>query len=413
MPCRFRNGPRRSWSPLRRHLVGVPLPGGGKGGRLRSAIWPPGPCGPLRRPVRPRAAIGYRAAVTAAASAPERSAPWIQRLYDRAPVAAGWVGLGILAALLAAYLAMELALGRLSGDPRLDLVGMGLLTALLCVLLAYAITANVVLGREARRNAGRILAGLALAEAERAALAARIASPPRGLLLAGSLFAVAVSLVAPLLEIQREPWHPYDPRAWLPETTWHRVLTVLVGWWMGRLFGLVLAISRVFGELAARLRTVDLLDPSPHAPFVRQGMAQALAVVAFVALVSLYLLDFERYVLLVVFVGTVTVAVATAGLLLPVRGVHRRLRAAKREELARVDAAIRGDASALAGSPIASRAGELRLADLVAWRGLVESAREWPFDAPTVTRFAFYLAIPLGSWSGAALVERAIDTLLE
>lgn len=126
-------------------------------------------------------------------SAEERPIPWLQRLYDRAPVAPAWVGLGLVALLLAAYLAMELALGRFAGGsgPN-DLVGMGLLTLLLCVLLAYAVTANVAVGREA--------------------LAARLAAPPRGLLLAGSFFGLALSLAAPLLEIQAEPWHPYDPR---------------------------------------------------------------------------------------------------------------------------------------------------------------------------------------------------------
>jgi predicted MFS family arabinose efflux permease len=28
------------------------------------------------------------------------------------------------------------------------------------------------------------------------------------------------------------------------------------------------------------------------------------------------------------------------------------------------------------------------------------------FDAPTLTRFFLYIAIPLGSWIGGALVER-------
>jgi hypothetical protein len=38
---------------------------------------------------------------------------------------------------------------------------------------------------------------------------------------------------------------------------------------------------------------------------------------------------------------------------------------------------------------------------------------EWPFDASTFRRFGLYLMIPLGSWMGAALVERLINGLLE
>jgi hypothetical protein len=337
----------------------------------------------------------------------------LRRLYDALPGPDVGVGLVLVAGLMALYGAMELALGRPAGGAGHDLVGLGLMTLLLCLLLAYALTAEVALTREAERNARRIRPLLAAGDGEARALEARLADPPRGVMLACSLFGLAVSLVVPLLEVPDEPWGPYDPRHWIPETVWHRVLTPLVGWTMGRLLGRIVVASRVFSRLAERLPRVDLLDPASLVPFVRQGMAHTLAIVGFVALFSFYLIDLERYARMWATVGSVTVVVAGAGLLLPVRGVHRRLRAAKREELARVDAAIRGEPGALAGSPIASREGRADLADLVAWRGLVQGAHEWPFDASTLVRFALYLLIPLGSWSGGALVERLVDALLD
>jgi hypothetical protein len=93
-------------------------------------------------------------------------------------------------------------------------------------------------------------------------------------------------------------------------------------------------------------------------------------------------------------------------------GVHRRIREAKAAELARVVAAIRGEPAALAGSAIARREANAGLADLIAWRGLVDSAREWPFDASMRLRFLLYLAIPVGSWLGGALVERLLGAVL-
>lgn len=39
--------------------------------------------------------------------------------------------------------------------------------------------------------------------------------------------------------------------------------------------------------------------------------------------------------------------------------------------------------------------------------------REWPFDAPTLARFLLYVAIPLGSWIGGALVERLLGAALD
>ena len=43
----------------------------------------------------------------------------------------------------------------------------------------------------------------------------------------------------------------------------------------------------------------------------------------------------------------------------------------------------------------------------------VEAVHEWPFDAGALRRLAFYLLIPLLSWSGGALVERLIDAWLD
>ena len=39
--------------------------------------------------------------------------------------------------------------------------------------------------------------------------------------------------------------------------------------------------------------------------------------------------------------------------------------------------------------------------------------REWPFDLPTLARFALYVGIGLSSWLGAALVERFLDRVIE
>jgi hypothetical protein len=53
------------------------------------------------------------------------------------------------------------------------------------------------------------------------------------------------------------------------------------------------------------------------------------------------------------------------------------------------------------------------MSEVVAYQQLVDGVREWPFDASTLVRFAIYLLIPLASWSGGAVVERVIDSLLE
>ena len=46
---------------------------------------------------------------------------------------------------------------------------------------------------------------------------------------------------------------------------------------------------------------------------------------------------------------------------------------------------------------------------MLAYRAQVASVPEWLLDISTLSRFAFYVAIPLASWIGGALVERALD----
>ena len=91
--------------------------------------------------------------------------------------------------------------------------------------------------------------------------------------------------------------------------------------------------------------------------------------------------------------------------------MRHRIRAAKRLELDWCLEAMRRARARLKGGTEDEPA--RRLDEVVAYRQIVESAREWPFDTSSLVRFSLYLLIPLGSWSGAALVERWIDTLLK
>ena len=55
---------------------------------------------------------------------------------------------------------------------------------------------------------------------------------------------------------------------------------------------------------------------------------------------------------------------------------------------------------------------ESRLATLLALKQHVAATREWPFDLGTLGRFLLYAAIGVGSWLGAAAVERLLDLFL-
>jgi hypothetical protein len=130
----------------------------------------------------------------------------------------------------------------------------------------------------------------------------------------------------------------------------------------------------------------------------------------FVSFLTLNLVD-EGFLLAVLLLGGLVLVQNVATLLIPLRGLRDRLRAAKREELRRVDAAIRGEPDALRGSMIGRRESP-SLADLLAWRSFVQAVPEWPIDTGTLGRSAFFVGLPLLSWVGGALVERAVDLVI-
>ncbi len=161
---------------------------------------------------------------------------------------------------------------------------------------------------------------------------------------------------------------------------------------------------------------VDLFDLRPLRPFTRVGLRVALFLLVVFAL-RLLVLAFEgQYdadvIGLITTVLLVGFALSIVALLLPVSGIHRGIRDAKEAELDRISAVLAGDERALEGSAVAM-ARTLRGTELLAYRKEVLSVADWPFDAPAILRFVFYLAIPILSWVGGALVERGLAVALD
>ena len=117
---------------------------------------------------------------------------------------------------------------------------------------------------------------------------------------------------------------------------------------------------------------------------------------------------------IVMFVAFVWNAVLATGVfVLPVRGLRRQIRARKAEELALVREDIRRSRELAAESGPESGPAGAKLPGLLAYKHEIQAVREWPFDAPTLTRFFLYVAIPIGSWIGGALVERLLGVALD
>ena len=342
--------------------------------------------------------------------------PWLQRLHDAHPLPPWQVGAGLFAALSLAFAALELALGahhRLAGGAEPDPEGLRdlVLAELNFLLLAYAVAARLHLVGASRRTAA------ALRPALEPSAAVEDLVRRTGALRAPFVLGVCGALIASLPPLLVDPGQPvYDPRDWSLEVAWHRATAPCVGWSLVLLVAGVLTESRRFDRLAARLRPLDLFDLRPLEPFVRQGLTHAFLLAGSLAVGLLFLVE-DRLAPVVVLIGSIGSLGAALGLVLPLRVARARLRATRDAWLGRCRAALAADAPALAAAPegpaAAPGATPGRFADLAALEARLLALREWPFDASTLLRFALYLLLPLGSWAGGALVERAIDALLD
>ena len=52
------------------------------------------------------------------------------------------------------------------------------------------------------------------------------------------------------------------------------------------------------------------------------------------------------------------------------------------------------------------------MADLIAYKGLIESVPEWPFTSSTYTRLFLYALLPVATWGIGFFAEELVGRLL-
>ena len=340
--------------------------------------------------------------------------PWTDRAFEAIPLAPIWVSAVLALALIGLFVLTVSVTGDFAEfmkrdthwweerDPRLAI--------LIALLTAYLPSARRYEEIGTRRNLEDLRTAIrwppgGFEESRRICLAIA----PGRQRSAGLLSMLAVPLTA--LLIDRDPTLYLLAEYWGPAQCWSWGIGFLLCWNLGILGYTVSRHVRGFSQLARSLAEVDLFDPDRYAPFARQGLRAALPGLMVLAFLAPNIVD-RGWFWAIAVLGSVAVAWTTTALLVPMRGIHLRIREAKRAELARVHAAIEGDLAALEASAIARRGGDASLRDLLAYRDFVQSVPEWPLTAPLRLRFLLYAAIPLGSWLGGALVERALDAAL-
>lgn len=337
--------------------------------------------------------------------------PWSLRLVDRLPVSAFWGGVTIALGCYAVFLVYTAAFGAGPGQHAGVAFRRGWIAETIqSGFLGFAVAVVAASVRGARREF----------EALRPALDAelrRAPGLPRELLRYPRLPLAALGLASGLSSLATvlspELWAEGRFPGWRhPTVLWIFGRSFLTWWIVLRGMALELILSRRFSALAQRVKDVDLFERDVFAPFVRRALRNVLLWMLLAAWISLTFIGADWALPALMALGITTLgAFALAAFLTPLLGPHRRLRALRREELARVRAALReAREHALAAPPAASQGG--RLADLLAWEARVSAVSAWPIEASTLVRFGLYLALGLGSWIGAGLVQHWIERAL-
>ncbi len=343
--------------------------------------------------------------------------PFTVRVLEGVPLPPAALGLGVGASYLALHVAFHFAAGRMDfvrmAQPNFW-VRPGWWTEILnAVLLGYLVAIIRFGQRAAARDLDDLRPVLRCSAAEFAALRRGLTLFDERRLLVFTLMFMAGSGYVAFFDAR--VWYPgVRPPLSDPVFVWVACRQLLFGWMLGQAIGIDVALTRRFSRIGEDLVRVDLLDVRALSPLARHGLRTVLFYAVLSALVSLFFFTPSGAVagnalLLLVFIG-----LAAEAFVLPVRGVHRSIRATKRRELDWLTSRIRADQLALRdeGSP-AAREAALRLPALLASEARIRSVREWPFDISTLLRFALYVTLGVGSWVGGALVERLLGVALD
>lgn len=329
-----------------------------------------------------------------------------------------WLGIGISGTLVGLFMISETVLGRwdlLLGDEGFDplaRVSTGILRDLRisivhCLLVGYLPAALLHVIRNGKRTVARLQGALNCTHEECERLARSISLSKRGLFIA-AIVGFVLALLPPLF-VQPVPEAPWDPASWNAEVAWHRVLGPVMGIELAWLTYAIVAVSLRMSRVAQRLSRIDLLDLSPLSPFAQQGLTNALLLVGTLSITALMMLE-TGFMVLIAVIGTGTLVLAVLALLAPVRGVQKRIRDAKQQELDWTAGEIARLRAGLASAQPDRRAGDL--ADIVSYRTLIEGVSEWPFTGSTYVRLTLYALIPLASWGLGVVAEEVIGRLL-
>jgi hypothetical protein len=327
--------------------------------------------------------------------------PFSHRLIEMMPMPAYLTGLLVSCVCFTGYFLIELNAGVVEKTLSGEIASIALRASLmLMVLIGYLPIAHWYLRKWTWEHIGELNTRFHLQDQRR--IPREVTLIPVGL--SGSFAFVFLFLVLP--DPTRTLFQPWN---WPLDFVLLVAAISLAGWWMGRFSYELIWSALQLTNLAKRLPKLNLLDTESHRPFTQHGVQNALLVVIMMSIMAPVVVQPGGGIVGAAINSALMLVLATMGLILPMRGVHQRIQIQKREELAAIRSQIQDERmKLLAVTDVVDH----RLVALLAMEVRIERAEEWPFGVGSLSRVAFYLLLGLGSWVGAALVERLMESAL-
>jgi hypothetical protein len=338
---------------------------------------------------------------------PGRAAPpitdWTLRPFEATRLPPVAVGLVLVVIFVVASVATRLWLG-LAASPYFwpDILN--------GALFAYVPTMVAYLRRGVLRDLEELRPVLTLDDAGHAAAAARATCVDlRVLTLYGVIGALLLSLM-PLFDPAL--WPGGEPPPWsAPSMLFLVVRHAAIGWVAGHAIATEANMNAVVRRLGTSHTRIDLLDLRPLRIFARRAQRSVIAWIPYFCLIALFWLGpAAGSANGVIMIGSLTLI--ALGFFGSVYGVHGKIVQAKRSALDELREEIRQERSSLLSASESAGVGTPRLANLIAYQGLIERTPEWPFGAPTLVRVALLAMLGVASWLGGAMVERLLEAAL-
>jgi len=344
------------------------------------------------------------------------TSPWLIRVFDRIPLSLPAIGMLIALAyfLFLAVLALMLnpQLGKvllyqgwqnLEVEHYREVLAIYVVKALMVGYLAAAARYGL---RGAVQDLESLRPALSCNDSEFDHWLTRLRRVPRAPLHVVSAFVIVMTFFV----VQRESnwtFMEQPPPLGSGLMSFAQIEATVVGLLLFRTLTLEFISAFWFAQIARRFARIELLVLERVAPFSWRSVRAVLVLVLFMVILSLQAIfepNPDGAIGMVIAISLVAIAV----FLIPLIPLQKRIDAAKQSELARIRADIHRDNEArTAGGGDWSR-----LTGLIAYEQRIERVSTWAFNAPTVMRFVLYVSLGIGSWVGAAFVERWLGTLL-